>query len=834
LEQLEDRTVPTGILQRVAVINPSGSSSPSELVNLNGTLIFSADDGVHGRELWKSDGTAVGTKMVADINPGSASSNPTGLTVVGSVVYFAANDGTGVELWKTDGTTAGTTLVKNISPTNLTAVGDTLFFVANDGVYGNELWRSNGVASNTIRVADINPLSGSSNPFNLTAVGNTLYFGATDGIHGNELWKSDGTGGGTVLVKDFNATPGGALNLQNFLAVGNTLYFSALNYYYGNEVWTSNGADAGTIPVTRGVIPAETVETNIYDLTAMGNNVYFFYLHGHVNVDDLWKTDGTSAGTVRLQQFSNSTPANLTAVGDTLFFSYASAGGNQLWKSDGTVAGTVAVKVINPSGISSPSNFFDNSGTLMFAAYDSILGNELWTSDGTTTGTVLTSDINYGPHGSDPGPFVRAGNLIYFAATDPAGRQLWSLPAGPRFQPASLGVERPAPDGSAILSLDSNGNLTFDSGDSVFTFGLATDTFLSGDWADTGYDSVGAVRGTASGVAQFSLDTNGDHQFDTGDKVFNFGLNSDTFLVGDWNGNGYSKIGVVRPGANGLPVFSLDTNGNGIFDSGDQVFSFGLNGDRFVTGDWNGDGRAKIGVVRPTSSGILEWVLDTNGDGVFDAGDQVFSFGKNGDRIVVGDWNGNGKTKLGVERPDDYGNAIFSLDYNGDGKFSLSDNIFNFGLHSDTFLAGRWKPTGSLLVAADGELFGQPVQPLTPSATFAAAVNAAIGEWQRAGLDAQLVTRLHSARYSIAPLDGATLGVSSGDDITINAAAAGHGWNVNGGTMDLLTALDHEMGHTLGLDHSTDPGDVMFDSLLPGVHKAPTTQDVDALFTSLR
>src|SRR5436309_2204286 len=60
-----------------------------------------------------------------------------------------------------------------------------------------------------------------------------------------------------------------------------------------------------------------------------------------------------------------------------------------------------------------------------------------------------------------------------------------------------------------------------------------------------------------------------------------------------------SKIGVVRPASSGVALFSLDSNGNGTFDSGDSVFYFGLNSDKFLVGDWNGDGKAKVGVVRP-------------------------------------------------------------------------------------------------------------------------------------------------------------------------------------------------------------------------------------------
>ena len=62
--------------QMVLDINPTGPSNPAGLVAIGATTYFSADDRVHGQELWKSDGTAAGTMLVNDINPGSASSNP--------------------------------------------------------------------------------------------------------------------------------------------------------------------------------------------------------------------------------------------------------------------------------------------------------------------------------------------------------------------------------------------------------------------------------------------------------------------------------------------------------------------------------------------------------------------------------------------------------------------------------------------------------------------------------------------------------------------------------------------------------------------------------------
>jgi ELWxxDGT repeat protein len=86
-------------------INSVGSSNPQFLIDVNGTLFFSAADAVNGTELWQSDGTTAGTVMVKNINL-SGSSNPQFLTDVNGTLFFSADDGVnGTELWRLGGET---------------------------------------------------------------------------------------------------------------------------------------------------------------------------------------------------------------------------------------------------------------------------------------------------------------------------------------------------------------------------------------------------------------------------------------------------------------------------------------------------------------------------------------------------------------------------------------------------------------------------------------------------------------------------------------------------------------------------------------------------------
>jgi ELWxxDGT repeat protein len=357
-------------------------SEPNWLVDFKGRLLFGANHPRFGEELWRSNGTRSGTRLVKDIDPGplvikkmekteTGSSAPDSVLRTKKWIYFQATTVKyGEELWKSDGTEWGTKIVKDIvsgpgdsGPEDIVSTAPrTTFFRAWDKKHGEELWKTDGTERGTKLIKDINPdlppgarcdqgecgiPKGWSHPDTVTVMGKQVFFAADDGKHGVELWKSDGTEKGTTLVKDINTVPG-----------------------------NSNPNDKGDA------------------------------INRSAEVEKLY------------------------VVGKTLYFR-ASDGkhGVELWKTDGTERGTKLVKDINTGpDDSNPDSLTAFKGRLLFSADDGVHGSEMWRSNGTKANTALLINLEPGAVGSEPGELTISGPLLYFAASTPsAGEELWAV-----------------------------------------------------------------------------------------------------------------------------------------------------------------------------------------------------------------------------------------------------------------------------------------------------------------------------------------------------------------------------------------------------------------------
>lgn len=411
-------------------------SRPRELVVAGGELFFTAEDGQTGRELWKSSGShGGGTVRVKDLRPGAATSNPRRLTVVGDKLFFTADDGLkGRELWVSDGTTGGTVMVKDIypgsigsAPDHLVAFEGLLYFAANDGANGTELWRSDGTRDGTFMVEDLYPgqdesqpgRPGSSSPRRLIRAGDALYFVAQRGST-QALWRSNGEETSTSVF----STPLSAF-VFSLTAAGPDLFFLVDEGHGQTGLWWTRNAPAQLLRTFPGQYP--------HDLAAVGKQLFFSA--GDEEGDELWTSDGTGVGTVRVKDIQSgppgSSPSALVELGRrVLFAAEEGARGRELWATDGTARGTVLVRELQPgAGGSSPQELTPILGTLFFSADTADRGREPWMSDGTAEGTLPVADIAAGAASSNPSGFVRSGAEVYFIATNTThGEELWMLP----------------------------------------------------------------------------------------------------------------------------------------------------------------------------------------------------------------------------------------------------------------------------------------------------------------------------------------------------------------------------------------------------------------------
>ncbi|MGC1309584.1 MAG: S-layer homology domain-containing protein [Phormidesmis sp.] len=344
--------------------HPSGSeqSPVYEFTSTSDTLFFLAPVADRLPELWRSDGTPVGTQLLKAIAPPQAD-----FTTWKDRIFLTAGTPTeGLELWTSDGTSEGTILLKDIYsgndsalPIPMAGIGSSFLFLARD-TNGLALWETQGTPTSTRRVKQLGEgaFYSSATPFKVHQ--NKLYFGvlgfkeigvgdSRSSIQIAELWITDGTESGTKRLKEFS--PGG---IQEFTLFKDRLFFNG-GGPNGQELWTSDGTAEGThqvldlAPGTTTVFPPcpapppeldqpgycapETAVNSASPtrLTVRGDFLYFF-----ANGDELFRTDGTGKGMQQIKTLNRQDGTYLPAIAsiDTalLFTGYnKNTGQPQLW-----------------------------------------------------------------------------------------------------------------------------------------------------------------------------------------------------------------------------------------------------------------------------------------------------------------------------------------------------------------------------------------------------------------------------------------------------------------------------------------------------------------------
>ncbi|HEX5718845.1 MAG TPA: hypothetical protein VF179_21970, partial [Thermoanaerobaculia bacterium] len=446
-----------------------------DLTAIGDSVFFRADDGVHGLEVWSSDGATAA--LVRDDCPGACSSGP---FKDQANIFTPYEDG--VFYWQLVGGPSGRWRLRSTAgdPAGHEIEFSYIHALPRLAVFGSDLLMTfssvlGRIDIPTFTATTIRTFGHSVGP--VVALGNVVFFAGYDPAHGLELWRSDGTVAGTQLVMD--TAPGSPSGVQSLVAVGDKLFFIGDQ---GGSLWVSDGTASGT---RRAHTAGPSLAVTRLTPDPRGKRLLFTTGQPSGPTEELWVTDGSTKSPVRSRvAFPGSTDLRaLTEFGGTLFFGAQ----NQMWRSDGTAGGTAVLS----TWAAAPEDAAPFRGGLVFrsrneiwttdgtaggtrpllpnfkadalkVAGDRLLlsghrllgpgasdGFELWSSDGTAAGTRLIKDIAPGkvpgptpddlnptPLSSQPRQLTPDGSNLFFVANTPEhGTEVWSsdgTPAGTR------------------------------------------------------------------------------------------------------------------------------------------------------------------------------------------------------------------------------------------------------------------------------------------------------------------------------------------------------------------------------------------------------------------
>ena len=379
-------------------------SSPSLPMTMADAVYFSADDGTHGEELWRSDGTTKGTRMVADLTPGPASTAPGTYHASAGHLFFSPIPKFGQELWATDGTAAGTVLLNPPAGglegprrfehfSSLCSIGDTTWFLTQSDVQ-NEIWRSDGTFAGTQSIQVLDDDVGFIS--DMAAAGENLFlltYHSTELEDYQELWVMNNAGGAPAPVAPAASSPRW-VNVSPPITLGDRVILSV-----ANSLWVSDGTSAGTrsLPMVHHGIERQSAGS----LVTWQGHAYLF-AQDEAGSTELWRTDGTAAGTMLVRQGMSSGGAwSMLPVGGTEGPHLAldvrqSEFESILWATDGSTAGTRPLTSSAPIHLSYGSfSGFAGDHLFFIAAEDIDSERRLWRTDGTAAGTRPYREKSY-------------------------------------------------------------------------------------------------------------------------------------------------------------------------------------------------------------------------------------------------------------------------------------------------------------------------------------------------------------------------------------------------------------------------------------------------------
>jgi ELWxxDGT repeat protein len=200
-----------------------------------------------------------------------------------------------------------------------------------------------------------------------------------------------------------------------FVSVGKWTYFLASTADTGTELWRTDGTTAGTVRVTD--LRPGPLNSSIRDVEPFGNKL-FFVSYTPATGAEPFIHDPVAFTTVPLDIVAgtgSSQPQNPVGFAGGVCFQASQNSVYSLWFSDGTPTGTMKLPV--PTTLRGMEPFAVFKGELYFRGRDSA-GSEPWKTDGTATGTKRLADLAAGVTSSDPSRAVVVGSQMFFVAQD--------------------------------------------------------------------------------------------------------------------------------------------------------------------------------------------------------------------------------------------------------------------------------------------------------------------------------------------------------------------------------------------------------------------------------